>query len=110
MVLEQLIERTCRELARERRGILRLRCRFEIERRPACELVIGMYRPTAEARHVAELARLKLESLRFGDCVTAIRLTVLAADRLEYRQQEIFSGQGPGIAPRRANWPRWSTA
>jgi protein ImuB len=101
IALARLIARACGALAQQRRGVLRLRCRFEIERRPAEEFVVGLYRPSADARHVGELVHLKLESLRFREPVLAIRLTVLAADRLEYRQQEMFAERQAGReAPR----------
>jgi protein ImuB len=99
--LAQLIARACQALARQRRGILRLRCCFETENRQAQEFMVGMYRPSANERHVGELARLKLEALRFGRPVAAIRLTVLATDRLGYRQQEIFAdAHAGGESPR----------
>ena len=88
--LEQLIAQACQALAQQRRGVLRLRCRFESEQRTRWQFVVGLFRPSADARHVGELTRLKLESMRFADPVAVVRLTVLAVDRLEYRQREIF--------------------
>lgn len=94
--LEQLIARVCQALGAEQRGALRLGCRLEMETRttgrPAAEeCVVGFYRPTADPRHMGELVRLKLESLRVAHPVANLRLAVLASDRLEYRQQEIFA-------------------
>ena len=88
--LMQLIARACQALARQGHGVLRLRCRFEPEHGSPEEFVVGLFRPSASEGHVGELVRLKLESARFREPVAAIRLTVLATDRLEYRQQEIF--------------------
>ena len=88
--LDELTARACDTLARERRGGLRLQCRFEHERQPASGFVVGLYRPSASPRHVSELVRLKFESLRFREPVAGIRLRVLAADRLVFRQQEIL--------------------
>jgi protein ImuB len=89
--LEQLVARACQSLAGTRRGVLRLECRFEFERRPSERFVVGLYRASASERHVGELVRLKLERLRFGQPVAAIRLRVLAIDRLEFRQREFFA-------------------
>jgi protein ImuB len=89
--LAELLERACQALARERRGMLRLECRFEHEDHPAERFVIGMYRPSACPRHVGDLVRLKLETLRFTAPVSAIVATVLAFDRLEFHQQEMFA-------------------
>jgi protein ImuB len=96
--LDEVLARACRALAREGLGVLRLACRFEHENHPADQFIVGLYRPSACHRHVGELARLKLERLRFREPVAAMSATVLARDRLEFFQQELFSepGQQPG--------------
>lgn len=88
--LAELVARACGALARERLGMLRLECRFEYERHAADRFVVGMFRASACPRHVGELVRLKLEQLRFREPVAAIRAAVLAEDRLEFHQQEMF--------------------
>ncbi len=88
--LVELIAQACVALERQRRGVLRLGCRLESEQRRAHEFVVGLYRPSADVRHLGELALLKLEAMRFGEPIAVLRLTVLAADRLEYHQQAIF--------------------
>lgn len=87
--LEELISRACRALACERRGVLRLQCHFAYETQPASEFVVGLYRPSACPRHVGELVRLKFEALQLRAAVATISLRVLAADRLELRQQQL---------------------
>ena len=57
---------------------------------------MGLFRPSASEKHLGELVRLKLESFRFSEPVSAIRLTVLATDRLEFRQQQIFQREEHG--------------
>jgi protein ImuB len=98
--LVELVGRACGALACERRGALRLQCRFEYEKQPASRFVVGLYRPSASPRHVGDLVRLKFESMRFREPLAAVRLSVLAMDQLEFRQQEIFpleqsAGQSP---------------
>lgn len=88
--LEELVARACGALARERLGMLRLECCFEYERHATDRFVVGLYRASACPRHVGELVRLKLEQLRFREPVAAIRAVVLAEDRLEFHQQEMF--------------------
>ncbi len=88
--LAELVTRACGALVRQRLGILRLECRFEYERQGADRFVVGLFRASASPRHVGELVRLKLEQLRFREPVAAIRATVLAEDRLEFQQQEMF--------------------
>jgi protein ImuB len=98
--LEYLVSRACAELARGGRGVLRLECRFQFEGRPEERFVVGFYRATASARHVGDMLRLKLEQLRFGEPVAAIGLRVLAIDRLEFRQRELFAGEQCRESPR----------
>jgi protein ImuB len=98
--LAQLIARACDALARERRGMLQLQCCFEYEQCPALRLIVGLYRPSASARHVEDLVRLKLEEVRFREAVAAIRVAVLSMDRLEFRQQEMFAPESSREAPR----------
>ncbi len=93
-VVEQLVARVCQALARERRGVLRLACRFVPEQDSALEFVIGLYRPSASERHVGELVRLKLDGVRFREPLVAIRFEVLALDALEFQQQEFFAELG----------------
>jgi protein ImuB len=90
LVLSQLITCACESLALQRRGLLRFECRFESEDRSSVGFVVGLYRASAAQRHVAELANLKSERLRFRKEVSAVRLLVLASDRLEMWQQALF--------------------
>lgn len=99
-VLGQLVEQACAALVRQRRGMLRLECQFSFESRPPLSLVVGMYRPSASARHVHELILLQLESRRFAEPVAAIELRVLAYDELEFHQQEMFATDTTRQAPR----------
>jgi protein ImuB len=96
LALAELVARACGTLARERLGVLRLACRFDYEqssseRVPAAGFVVGLYRPSASARHVGDLVRLRLARLRLRGPVAGLRVTVLAADRLEFHQQEMFA-------------------
>ncbi|HTM53014.1 MAG TPA: DNA polymerase Y family protein, partial [Pirellulales bacterium] len=88
--LEELVLEACRLLAHKRQGMLRLECRFEHERHPADQFVVGMYRPTACPRHALDLVRLKLEALRFSEPVSLLEIRVLALDELEFEQREMF--------------------
>lgn len=91
-VVEQLVSRVCAALARERRGVLRLACRFVPERGAVVEFIVGLYRPSASERHVGELVRLKLETVRFREPLTVVRFEVLALGMLEFQQQDFFAG------------------
>jgi protein ImuB len=98
--VEQLISQACQALARERRGALRLECRFVPEQGASQSFVVGLYRPSASERHVGELVKLKLEPLRFRDPLISIALQVLALDELDFRQQEFLAGEEGRDAPR----------
>ena len=100
-MLSQLITRACDALGCQRRGLLRFECCFESEDRSAVEFVVGLYRANASPRHVAELAQLKFERLRFHKEVSAVRLVVLATDGVHLRQQELFESDNAAChAPR----------
>ncbi len=94
-VIERLVGRMCQDLARQRQGVLSLQCRFECEQGPPAAFIVGLYRPTAAEKHLNDLVRLKLEGLRFREPISAIRLTALSIDRLEFQQQEMFSAPPP---------------
>ena len=51
---------------------------------------MGLFRPSAAAEHLWQLLRLRLESLRLPEAVTAVRLEVLASAPLAWQQQELF--------------------
>jgi len=91
-VSEQLVARICAALARQRRGVLRLGCRFTPERGAAVDFVVGLYRPSASERHVGELTRLKLECVRFREPVMSVRFEVLAMGVLEFQQRDFLAG------------------
>ena len=91
-VVEQLVARVCVTLARERRGVLRLGCRFVPERGAAEEFIVGLFRPSASERHIGELVRLKLEAVRIREPLTAVRFEVLALGMLEFQQRDFLTG------------------
>jgi protein ImuB len=90
IAIEELVTQACHSLAHRRQGMLRVECRFEHERHPADQFIVGMYRPTACPRHAMDLVRLKLEALRFSEPVSALEICVLALDELEFEQREMF--------------------
>ena len=52
--------------------------------------MLGLYRPSASAKHLGDLLQLKLEGCRFREPVTGVSVRVLAFDALEFRQQELL--------------------
>ena len=94
MILEQLIARTVEQLSARRRGAVRVECELTCQGglwdgaalRPTVRLRLGLYRPTAERRHLLELVRMRLERTVLAGPVSAVRLTVPLAAPLVARQ------------------------
>ncbi len=100
-VLERLIDRVADMLARCGRGVLRLECRLATEiRNPKSEvrnlcLSVGLFQPTAAAKHLFELVQLQLEQLRIRSPLSAIRVAATLTAPLEPpRQATLFDFGG----------------
>ena len=90
-VLAHLTMQITELLAARDEGAVRLECHLDcVDSRPLC-LEIGLFRPTAEARHVLDLLRLRFERLVLPAAVQGIRLSVTAVARREQQQQELFA-------------------
>ncbi|MEX2120519.1 MAG: DNA polymerase Y family protein [Pirellulales bacterium] len=87
--LAHLLARVAGELAEQRRGVQQLQCTLRCAS-GKLDVPIGLFRPTAAARHLAELAAMQLEQVKLREAVTAIRVAVTASAPLECRQQELF--------------------
>jgi protein ImuB len=72
-----------------RQGIEQLGCKFR-SLRGETQFALGLFRPTADVRHLWELIRLKLEALRSIAGVETIELEVQAAGPLPWRQRLLF--------------------
>jgi len=112
--LEHLVRRLAVMLTRASRGAMRLECRLTCqgkgkgdsphlpERPEGCcaqmgtvpfSFSLGLFRPTAWAKHLFDLLQVRFESLQLPGAVEAIRLAATTAP-LELRQQEMFAGKG----------------
>lgn len=94
-VLEPLIARVAAMLRRFGQGALRLECRLDAvsvaaERAEPLLISVGLFEPTASAKHLFELVQMQMERLRLAAPVAEIRVTATATAPLEYRQQELF--------------------
>ena len=99
VVLERLIARVAERLARERKGVVRLECAFDFQTGPQACYSIGLFRPSASSKHLLELARLRLETVRFREPVTAVRVSVHASGSLQFEQQELFADAASRRSP-----------
>jgi len=99
-VLDQLISRLAEVLGRQRQGIVQFECRLNCLEAEPVRLALGLYRPSASGKHLLELVRLRLETLRLPAPVSAIRVSVTAKAPLELNQQEMFAEDRGRESPR----------
>lgn len=88
--LQQTLAKLAPTLEAQRKGATRLECRLTVERGPAVQFEIGLYRASATVRHLLELIRLRLESLRVRQPVAAVRIAALSTGPLPLEQQSLF--------------------
>ncbi len=121
-VLEELMRRVCVSLAARGEGALGFVYRIECEKKvsgteyesdgrlsPRCQysvpdtffcLPISLFRPSASAKHLGELLRLRLETIRLESPVSGLAIEVTAVAPLGQQQQELFIQDRCREAPR----------
>jgi protein ImuB len=82
-----LVKRISSALAERRQGAVQLS--LWLDTRPPLVLRVGLFRPTANPRHLWDLLRMQLEQPMPGP-VNRLRLTAPLTAPLENRQQELF--------------------
>jgi protein ImuB len=90
-VLEFLLDRLSRQLDEQDLGVVQLVCRFTVVDRPAVELTLGLFRPTACAQHLLELLELQLDRRRQSGLVSDVRVEATVTAALEVQQGELFA-------------------
>ncbi len=99
-VLDELMRRVCVSLAARGEGSLGFVCRIDSADRERIGLPVGLFRPSASAKHLKELLRLRLETIRLESPVTALAIEVTAVAPLSQQQQELFIQDRCREAPR----------
>jgi protein ImuB len=99
-VLEELMRRVCVSLAARGEGALGFVCRIRCANRERIGLPIGLFRPSASAKHLGELLRLRLETIRLESPVSGLAIEVTAVAPLGQQQQELFIQDRCCEAPR----------
>lgn len=101
-VIERLLEACVAPLAAAGKGVMSLQVRFDrsgcdsalaADYREPCPPVvvdIGVFRPCASARHLADLVRLRLARLRLPREIAGIAVEVVSAAAAECRQRTLF--------------------
>lgn len=89
LILRELIARIAVALAQRQQGALRIACELDCEGRPV-RFVIGLYRASAKASHLFELAQMQLDRATLPAPVASAKLSVLLSAPLHTWQPELF--------------------
>jgi protein ImuB len=92
-VLAQLLEEISRQLTTRQQGAIQLECRLQGETRQQTKLLIGLFRASAQPRHLLELARMQLERLVLPGPISVVSLAVLTSAPLSSWQPELFENK-----------------
>jgi protein ImuB len=91
-ILHELVGRVARSLAERREGVVQLHCRLDGTPGKPVQLTFGLFRPSADAKHLWDLVRMQLDQTRLPGPVGRITLAALITSPLENRQGELFAG------------------
>jgi protein ImuB len=88
--IERLAGQIAAMLAGEGQGAMRLECRLACLSGDPLQVSLGLFQPTACAKHLFQLLEVQFERVRLAAPVHAIHLAATATAPLERRQQELF--------------------
>jgi len=89
-VVVQLLAQVTPTLIAERKGIAEFTYEFLSEASPKVDMTVRLYEPTANHKHLSELALLQLEQLQLTEPVSGIRLLVGSTALLKGNQLGLF--------------------
>jgi protein ImuB len=89
--LEHLLGRIAPRLVEEGRGAMRLECRLTCAARETVDVSVGLFQPSAWAKHLFQLLQVQFERVRLPGPVQAVDLAATMTAPLERRQQELFA-------------------
>ena len=94
VALEQLWSSTLRrivsELAARQIGTGQIHCQFVLQHKGKREVTVRLCRRVADAEHIADLLRLKLEHFKISEPVIGIRMEALDVAPLQQSQRNMF--------------------
>ena len=93
-----LLERLVGLLQELQMGTRHLQCAFITEQRSQHDITIRLCEAVADARHIGDLLRLKIERLRFDAPLIGIRMEALETSVSEQPQQELFASRSRNLA------------
>jgi protein ImuB len=91
-ILCDLVQRIATALACRREGVLKLGCRLDCAPGRAVMLEVGLFRPSADQKHLWDLLKMQLEQAALPGPVGRVRLEAALTAPLENRQGELFAG------------------
>jgi protein ImuB len=102
--LERQLEQIARQLSPRRQGVQELVCRLQGESGQISEITVGLYRPSAAPRHLAELIEMQWEAAhrKLAESLASLRVLVTVTAPLEYHQRELFDDPARQYDPRQA--------
>jgi protein ImuB len=89
-LLEHLLDQVVAELAARQQGAIRLECQLQCDDGRRIDVPVGLYQASADREHLLELLLMRVERLALSAPLIAVRLAVLLAAPLEWRQRELF--------------------
>jgi len=101
-ILERLVSRCVSDVAAQGKGVTALQVRLDpgqsgdfAGRSTAPTVVdVGVFRPSASAKHLVELVRLRLPRLRLPGEIESVAVEVVSVAAADCRQRVLFSGIG----------------
>jgi len=91
-IVHELVGRVALALAQRREGVVQLHCRLDCAPGKPVHINVGLFRPSADARHLWDLVRMQLEQTRLPGPVGRVTLQAVTTAPLENRQAELFAG------------------
>jgi protein ImuB len=91
-LVRELLQGIAQALAERREGIVQLHVRLDCAPGRPVQIDIGLFRPSADPRHLWSLARMQLEQTALPGPVGRVTLEARLTAPLENRQGELFAG------------------
>jgi protein ImuB len=92
LVAAELLKRITAAMAPRQEGAVRLVCRLDCAGTAPLKLDVGLFRPSAAAKHLWDLVRMQLEQRHLPGPVGRITVQVVQSAPLESRQADLFGG------------------
>ena len=92
LIFQELLKRITATMTQRQEGAVRLVCRLDCAGTAPLRLEVGLFRPSAVAKHLWELVRMQLEQRSLPGPVGRVTVQVVQSAPLECRQSDLFGG------------------